>query len=204
MNKIKLFIACVATVFCGNAMAQKLTAADVEIAANGTADLVVSLSSSTVASLAEFTLVLPEGITVDSDAEGYFFEKGTLPTRNGQVTVAAKSDGSIYVNLRDESGATFKAAEGTLITLTLKAENATVGETTAELKDIIIASSEATQMNTETSATVKITVSGTTGIKGISAAGLGEDAEVYDLNGQKVSTVKKGVYIVNGKKTIIK
>ena len=203
MNKIKLFIACVATMFCGNAMAQKISAADVEITPNGTADFVVSLSTPTAAALAEFTLVLPEGITIQSDEEGFFFEKGAVATRNGQVTVSKKSDGSFYVNLRDESGANFKANEGTLITLTLQAVNALEGELVAEMKDIIIADADAKQLNTETSATAKITVSSTTGINGITVEQL-EKGEVYDLSGKKVSAVKKGVYVVNGKKVTIK
>jgi hypothetical protein len=197
-------IACIATILSGNAMAQTITATDVEITPNGTADLVVSLNSETAAALAEFTLVLPQGITVKSDEEGYFFEKGAIATRNGQVTVAKKADGNIYVNLRDESGSNFKANTGTLITLTLQAENAVEGETTAELKDIIIADADAKQLNTETSATVKITVSNTTGINGISADDL-KNGNVFDVKGQKVNTIqKKGLYIVNGKKKLLK
>jgi len=204
MNKIKFMIACIATILSGNAMAQTITATDVEITPNGTADLVVSLNSETAAALAEFTLVLPQGITVKSDEEGYFFEKGAIATRNGQVTVAKKADGNIYVNLRDESGSNFKANTGTLITLTLQAENAVEGETTAELKDIIIADADAKQLNTETSATVKITVSNTTGINGISADDL-KNGNVFDVKGQKVNTIqKKGLYIVNGKKKLLK
>lgn len=203
MNKIKLLIASIATVFCGNAMAQTISAADVEIAPNGTADLVVSLQSPTAAALAEFTLVLPEGITVKSDDEGYYFEKGAVATRNGQVTVAQKADGSIYVNLRDESGNSFKANEGTLVTLTLQAVNALEGDKVAELKDIIIADAAANQLNTETTATAKIIVSNTTGINGISADDL-KNANAYNLNGQRVAQPTKGVYVVNGKKVIVK
>ena len=32
----------------------------------------------------------------------------------------------------------------------------------------------------------------------------GKDAKVYNLNGQKVENAKKGLYIVNGRKVVVK
>jgi hypothetical protein len=46
-------------------------------------------------------------------------------------------------------------------------------------------------------------VSPATGIAAIEAE-LGGDVKIYDLNGRRVMTPTKGVYIINGKKTIIK
>ena len=43
---------------------------------------------------------------------------------------------------------------------------------------------------------------GTTAILAVKAAG--EDADIYDLRGQRVNTLGKGLYIVNGKKVFVK
>ena len=46
----------------------------------------------------------------------------------------------------------------------------------------------------------------TTGITRIYGAEeiFGKDDKVYDLNGRRVETAKKGVYIVNGRKMVVK
>lgn len=44
---------------------------------------------------------------------------------------------------------------------------------------------------------------GTTAIQAVKAA-YGDDADCYNLNGQRVSTLGKGLYIVNGKKVLVK
>lgn len=43
-----------------------------------------------------------------------------------------------------------------------------------------------------------------TGISHISIDQLGKDAKVYTLDGKRVTTVQKGIYIVNGKKVVLK
>ena len=42
-----------------------------------------------------------------------------------------------------------------------------------------------------------------TGIRSIDAANL-KDGQLYDLNGRKVSKAQKGVFILNGKKVVVK
>ena len=44
----------------------------------------------------------------------------------------------------------------------------------------------------------------TTGIENLESAGNGQQTIVYDLQGRRVETPTKGIYIVNGKKTVIK
>lgn len=205
MKKIKLFIACVAAMLDGQAMAQTLTPSDVTIEANGTADLVVSLESPEKAALAEFFLVLPEGITIAKDEDGdYEYTIGDLLTNKHTVSVLDRADGSIYVNAYSLSGKLFQSESGTFITLPLVAGDIADGDITAQMTNIIIASVDAQQMNTVTEATVNITVGAATGIKGITAEQL-KAGEVYDLQGRKVTAVNsKGIYVVNGKKVVVK
>ena len=52
--------------------------------------------------------------------------------------------------------------------------------------------------------TETVTVTNTTSIMAVKAQ-LGENAEVYTIDGQKVNSLKKGgLYIVNGKKMLVK
>jgi hypothetical protein len=43
-----------------------------------------------------------------------------------------------------------------------------------------------------------------TGIENVSAAKPVVDGAIYNLNGQKVNNATKGVYIINGRKVVIK
>ena len=45
---------------------------------------------------------------------------------------------------------------------------------------------------------------GTTAIKGVEAAKAVENGAVFNLNGQRVAQPTKGLYIVNGRKVVIK
>lgn len=204
MKKLKLFTAVVAALLCGNAMAQKVTFSDVTISANSTAELTVSLESEEVASLVEFTLNLPEGITLASDDEGYLDPaKGELLGRNHVFTVKDKNEGGTYVNVYNPNGGAFKAAAGTLFVLTLQAGEIAEGEATISVADILVSNTAAQKINTETSATVKVTVSTTTGVNSISAESISQ-GEVYNILGQKMNTVKKGLCIINGRKVSVR
>ena len=199
-----MIIASIATIFCGNAAAQKLAAQDVTITAGETADLVISFNATTVASSAQLYVTLPSGIEVAQNEEGDFdVTKGELPFRAKDID--ATMDGSaLRVLIYNTNKDVFRAASGTLVTIKLKAaSDLTAGDLTGTINKIKFADSNAQSLGDIDDVNFKITVSPATGINGISADQL-KNGEVYDLNGQKVSTVKKGVYIVNGKKTIVK
>ena len=89
------------------------------------------------------------------------------------------------------------------------AEVATVNELTGEVTIIgegaatITATSEETDTYKSATASYTITVSIATGIEGITADDL-ENGKVYDLQGRRVSKLGKGVFIVNGKKVVIR
>lgn len=203
MNKIKMLIACIATVFSGNAMAQKVTVADMEIAPGSTADLVISLEDNNIVpASAQLYVTLPEGISIDKPKKD-FAEGEILDADNVNVNITKQSDGTYLVVIYHDKGYEFKAAAGTLLKLTL---TAAADIATGNYQVSIAKIKFATQANTAldcADVTGKVTVSNTTGIKGISVEQL-EKGEVYDLSGKKVSAVKKGVYVVNGKKVTIK
>jgi phage gp45-like len=54
----------------------------------------------------------------------------------------------------------------------------------------------------ESDAVIYFTVNDTTGIEGVDAEG---EQTIYDLTGRKIETITKGgIYIINGKKVVVK
>ena len=204
MKKIKFFAAVVAAMIYGNASAQTITASDVSIAAGGTADVTFTITSESKAALAEFDLVLPEGITIayDEDNEDYVYAKGADMTNNNHVVnISKKESGAFYVLVYHSKGNEFKAATGDYLTITLQAD-ATAVSGTATMKKVLLVAKDESKMNTVDETTFAITVGGTDGINGINAAE--NDGAAYNLAGQKVGKNYKGIIVKNGKKTLVK
>lgn len=204
MKKLSILVACIATFISGNVFGQTITASDVTIEAGQTADVTFTITSETKAALAEFTLTLPEGITVafDADEDDYIYEKlGDMTVKTHSASVVKKASGAFYVLVKNESGKEFKEASGNYLTLTLEAA-ATAVSGEAQMTDIGLFALDASQMNTVKEGTFKINVGSADGINSISLDD--PNAEIFNLNGQRVKNVKKGVYVVNGKKVAVK
>jgi hypothetical protein len=212
MKTIKLFAAVLAAFISGNISAQTITASDVTIEPGKTADVTFTINineeTETKAALAEFKMTLPEGITVkyDADEEDYVYEKGAAMTiKSHNVSIQKTASGAFYVLVKNESGKEFKAASGDYLTVTLEAAaNIASGEYTADMKEIGLFALNSSQMNTVKEGSFKITVPTSTAINGISLDD--PNAEVYTVGGQRVknANLKKGVYVVNGKKVTVK
>ena len=199
MNKIKMLVASMAVMFCGNAMAQKITAQDVNIAPNGTAAIEFSVEGTAPAALAEFELKLPEGLTIDQKN----FTAGDIWNDGHAASIKTKKKtGNTYVLIMSQDGEEFTAAAGKLITLNLNAGEVAEGDYEIQMLKINLTSLAATQMNTVEEDVIKVTVSKATGINGINAAADLENAVMYNAAGQKVNKGYKGLVIVNGKKVV--
>jgi hypothetical protein len=209
MKTIKYFAVLVAALISTNMFAQKIVASDVTIAQGKTADVTFTIKGTEKAALAEFFLTLPEGVTIqyDADEEMYMATKISGMTYGTHtVGVTKRDDGSFYVLVQNQSGREFKAAEGDYLTITLEAApDASLGLKTGEMTGIGLFALNTNQMNTEKTGSFKITVTDPSGIDAITVDDI-ENAKVYTVGGQRVDgkTAKKGVYVVNGKKMIIK
>ena len=183
MNKIKIFFVGMAAFVCGNVMAQKVTAENVTIAPNGSAELVFSVvESEAVAALAEFELKLPEGLTIDKNSK----VGGDLLSDSHEITLSTKKkSGNTYVLIMSKEGDEFTAATGSLITLKLDAGEIAEGDYEIQILKINLTDLgdsengvQPKQINTVEEGTVTVTVS-TTGINNISVND--PNAEVYVL-----------------------
>ena len=200
MKKIKYLFVAVAALISGTAMAQKITCADVTIAQGGTADLVFKIADTEqLATLAEFTLTLPEGIKIQSEDDEYNYERGDMLQKSHTVTVTDKADGGVYFLTKNESGKDFKSATGTLVTLPIECGNIVSGTYTINVtKANIVANidnggkKEATPIIEETAKAFDITVTvGTTGIEDVNGAEAALENGKYEKDGQ-VFIVKDG------------
>lgn len=216
MNKFKVLAAAIVTFFCGNASAQKVTAENIKAEPNDSATLIISMDGATdIAAVAQFVITLPEGVEVieGEDEDGVvapLFERGDMLLKSEQVRVTKTSTGVYGVQIFHLSNRPFKAANGTVLTLPIKIGTLADGQYKGTLTDIgfyiddknAISGTKANGFLDDTEFT--ITVDHTTAISKVSADDLA-NGKVFNLKGQKVNSVKSGgVYVVNGKKVVVK
>lgn len=160
MKITKIFIVLLATMISGSMAGQTITASDVTIERGQTAEVTFSINSETKAALAEFKMMLPEGVSVkyDAEQEDYVYELGSSMTlKTHSVTVKRQESGLYYVLVSNSSKREFKAASGDYLTLTLEAsENAVSGK--ALIQNILLVDINAEQMNTVTAGSFSIVV----------------------------------------------
>jgi len=208
MKSIKYLVLCFAVLFASNAMAQKISAEDVTIEANGQATLVINLETVDLAINTQLTLALPEGITIPYDAENeeWGVKAGNILYAKPAIEISRDGNEYQFLIYKNASSAVYKSKSGSLLTITLQAGELSASELEGTIKGVVINNEARQEMSGfENPSTFKIKVIAT-GINAITADENLEDAKVYTVGGQRVdgTSVKKGVYIVNGKKMVIK
>jgi hypothetical protein len=210
MNKIKFIVGCLALFFAGNVGAQTLSASDINIEPGGEATLEISIDSPVLPASGQFNLVLPEGLSLKVNNKGKIagtkkgdaFADVTDDEDTHTIQITPKEGGVYFVLAYDPDGGEFQATSGVVMTVQVVADEGTSGSLTCDLKDIKFVDKDAKTVGTFANSTFNVTVGDATGINSISFDD--PNAEIYNLNGQRVNNVKKGVYIVNGKKAIVK
>lgn len=164
MKKIKVFVALLATVITGQMYGQTITANDVNISKGSTSEVTFSINSDKVAAIAEFKLPLPEGITIASDEnngektyKAVVVDEMMQESSSHTVFVKQRDNGDYYVLVYNPNAKEFAAASGAFLKVTLLADkNATSG--VATMKEIVLGSLDAKQLNTDTGANFNIEV----------------------------------------------
>ena len=164
MKKIKVFVALLATVITGQMYGQTITANDVNISKGSTSEVTFSINSDKVAAIAEFKLPLPEGITIASDEnngektyKAVVVDEMMQESSSHTVFVKQRDNGDYYVLVYNPNAKEFAAASGAFLKMTLLADkNATSG--VATMKEIVLGSLDAKQLNTDTGANFNIEV----------------------------------------------
>lgn len=208
MKKIKTLFMGALLLVTGNAMADKFTASEITIEPGQQGEILVGIENAATIYAFQFDLTLPSGISLvkDEDEEAYgVFVKGRT-AKNGTFTFK-KVDTAwqiVYFNaaLDEETGepVPIKKNSGDVVKLFIKAAaNYGGGEA-------IISGAKTTDQTTIPVAaegvTFKINSSVPNGIKNINAAE--NNAPVYTMGGQRVTNPKKGLYVKDGHKVVVK
>ena len=162
----------------------------------------------------QFTLTLPEGMSVVRDAEG--FAEASLSTerttKEGTNTFATslQPDGTLKVMGASTNGSAIKAGDGEVCTVRIKVDADMVeGDYALQLSDVAISDTNAKSYDVEP-LEVTLTVHEASGI----SAALNDKGEMinekcFDLHGRQLSNskwlnsqMKKGVYIQDGRKYV--
>lgn len=186
----------------------RIFANEVTIVSGGTATLDIQFTTADKEFCNfQFNLELADGLSLTEDEEGYvdFEDGGRFPKRNWTLNIQKQAMGNTYVVLYSNSNLTpLSGTEGTLIKLTLKADaNLTEGSLPCSINSVVLSRPEGTKMQ-PADEPFNVIVSGTTGISEMSKKDK-ETTTVYDLSGRQVTgQLKKGVYVVAGRKILVK
>ncbi|MBR1505300.1 MAG: hypothetical protein IJ614_04240 [Prevotella sp.] len=211
MKVMKLFVMSIVALFASNVQAQNITVDEISIPVKGTADLVIKIKAAKTPVNAEVHFKLPAGIDVayDADEEDYIYEFGPiLAKKNNNTSFDKSGNGEEYIfTILNSKNTAFQSAEGVLFTATLQAGDIATGKLEGgEISFVEIGDTEGKFAEYDgVKVPISITVVPAAGIRNITVDDL-DNAKVYTVGGQRVEgkAAKKGVYVVNGKKVVVK
>ena len=152
---------------------------------------------------------LPNGLSFVKKTNGKV-DAANVNSRAEDFTLscAVQDDGSLTFAQYSADGFTFEGKEGAVFTFKIKAdENATAGTYSVNLSDVVLSiGGVGYDIPNRTSS---LTITGTTGIESVESNQTAEGLETgnwYTLDGRRLSgkPTKRGIYIVNGKKMVVK
>ena len=177
----------------GTAMAQ---ATDIE-----TSDNIIYVEPATVD--AGTTATLSICMKNSAAIRGFQFDMYLPEEDEHTLTLGGQEDGSIRFLCGSQYPETFTGTEGEIATIQVDiAADLASGSYPIQLKNMKLTETNISKYYEHELVETMLTVSSATGINGISVNGT--DAPAYNLQGQRVQPVQKGLYIVNGKKTVMK
>lgn len=178
---------------------------DLEDDADNQATLCLNMKNQQPVTLWQADLVLPEGVSIATDN----FDDPMVYITGGRTTEARHAiatntlpDGSIRILCSSSSNKTFTGNDGEVATITLNIDkDMLTGEYPVALKNILIVEADETRHTCEP-VEYTLNVTHTTGISRLLTSP--EEERVYNLAGQRLSNMQKGINIVNGKKVLVK
>lgn len=185
----------------------KMYCSNITVAPGKTATLPVNLENRGKYCSFQFDILLPKGITVDStvNQSGKVRYSASLVTSrcvDHSLTSNLIRGNRYRVIVFSLSNTDVEGANGPVVNIKLKAEeDAAEGDYTLKMERVVLATADEKEYYPADSEST-VTVSANTGVNSISIDP--SSVKVYDLQGRKVNKPTQGVYIVNGKKVVIK
>ena len=146
---------------------------------------------------------LPEGLSFATKSNGKIDISNNTDRGDGfTLSSSLQEDGSLTVATVNFEGDSYYGNSGTIFTFKITAdENMAAGDYEIKVCDIVLSSGVAIKPS---DASGKVTVSNSeTGLQKIESDGNQSDS-IYNLNGQRVNNPSRGIYIVNGRKVLVK
>ncbi|MBQ8628470.1 MAG: hypothetical protein IJ421_03235 [Prevotella sp.] len=195
---INTIVALMAMATAGNA--QQLSVGTIEAVAGKQTEMTVSLTDATSKTALQYNLSLPAGLTLAQSSGDYGIKLGNA-TKGHTLSVSPLASGDLLIVLYSMYQDTF--ADGTLMTIPVVATGEN-GTTSGSLNTIRTATADAVSSecaDVAFGATV-------TGINGVETETSIKNKGVYSISGvnvgDSVEGLTKGIYIVNGKKIVVK
>ena len=146
---------------------------------------------------------LPEGLSFATKSNGKIDISNNTDRGDGfTLSSSLQDDGSLTVATVNFEGDSYYGNSGTIFTFKITAnEDLAAGEYEIKVCDIVLSSGVAIKPS---DATGKVTVSNSeTGLQKI-VSDSNQSESIYNLNGQRVNNPSRGIYIVNGRKVLVK
>ena len=179
--------------FAATTMAQSLSVAPIEATPGTETTITVNIAGAAEMTALQFNLSLPEGFTLAGDI--------TLGSaaQDHTMSISPLASGDLLVVIYSLNQGTF--ADGALLTIpVIAAEDAASGE--ARLYTVRTATVDAVSRTLSDVAFAMNVASTPDGIEQLTTNQ--SQLTIYDLTGRRVEKAEKGIYIVNGKKVVIK
>ena len=161
--------------------------------------LEVNISNATAMTALQFCLSLPNGVTLASESEAYGIEYKNVYAGH-KMSIQPLASGDYLVVLYNIYRHPFR--DGALLTIPVTADE-NGGTVSGSLYNVRMSTADAASYKCQ-DASFKVTVNAPeTGIDEVKGEN-GKVKAVYDLQGRKVENPANGIYIVNGKKVLVK
>ena len=176
--------------------AEQGTETDISICMNNTADIRGF----------QFDLYLPDGMTAVKTSKGRLaasLSKTRLPEDDEHtLTTAVQGDGAIRFLCGSQYDETFTGSTGEIATIKVNIEGMADGKYPIRLKAVKLSETDVNKSYGVDEVVTTLTVSTITGVSRIERATV-QPGHLYDMQGRRVTTAKKGLYIRDGKKVVV-
>ena len=176
--------------------------ATIDIKPGETLEIPMLMTNANTVAAIQGNIKLPEGLTFVTKSNGRLDVKNNNSrAEDFTLSCGLQSDGSLTFAQYSADGFTYEGSEGTIFTFKIQAAaDVTPGTYNIVLSNVVLSIDGVGYEYPESTSILNIT--GTVGISNI--MGISEHETYHTLDGREVKNPGKGIYIVNGKKVMVK